>query len=116
MTEQRIVSASREIAAPAAQIFELIADPSAQPDWDGNDNLSHADAGQRVHAVGDVFEMTNTSGRRSEEHTSELQSLMRSSYAVLCLTKNTIPKNITTGRWTTKQRGNHKKRQIEHNH
>src|SRR3546814_7910068 len=27
------------------------------------------------------------SGRRSEEHTSELQSLMRISYAVFCLTK-----------------------------
>src|SRR3546814_3141957 len=27
--------------------------------------------------------------RRSEEHTSELQSLMRISYAVFCLTKNT---------------------------
>src|SRR3546814_2656732 len=26
--------------------------------------------------------------RRSEEHTSELQSLMRISYAVFCLTKN----------------------------
>src|SRR3546814_2897399 len=26
---------------------------------------------------------------RSEEHTSELQSLMRNSYAVFCLTKNT---------------------------
>src|SRR3546814_4130186 len=29
---------------------------------------------------------------RSEEHTSELQSLMRISYAVFCLTKNTIIK------------------------
>src|SRR3546814_7898103 len=28
------------------------------------------------------------SGARSEEHTSELQSLMRSSYAVFCLKKN----------------------------
>src|SRR3546814_5479673 len=28
---------------------------------------------------------------RSEEHTSELQSLMRSSYAVFCLKKKTIP-------------------------
>src|SRR3546814_3548536 len=28
-------------------------------------------------------------GRRSEEHTSELQSLMRSSYAVFCLKKKT---------------------------
>src|SRR3546814_3145770 len=30
---------------------------------------------------------------RSEEHTSELQSLMRISYAVFCLKKTTIPKN-----------------------
>src|SRR3546814_9666724 len=30
---------------------------------------------------------------RSEEHTSELQSLMRISYAVFCLTKKTIPAN-----------------------
>src|SRR3546814_956609 len=29
-----------------------------------------------------------TNSRRSEEHTSELQSLMRSSYAVFCLKKN----------------------------
>src|SRR3546814_7001699 len=29
----------------------------------------------------------NEQGRRSEEHTSELQSLMRSSYAVFCLKK-----------------------------
>src|SRR3546814_8214635 len=31
--------------------------------------------------------------RRSEEHTSELQSLMRSSYAVFCLNKNNILQN-----------------------
>src|SRR3546814_6763344 len=30
------------------------------------------------------------SGMRSEEHTSELQSLMRNSYAVFCLEKKTI--------------------------
>src|SRR3546814_5910924 len=32
---------------------------------------------------------------RSEEHTSELQSLMRISYAVFCLKKKTITKNTT---------------------
>src|SRR3546814_10524391 len=32
---------------------------------------------------------SRASGRRSEEHTSELQSLMRISYAVFCLKKNT---------------------------
>src|SRR3546814_1421711 len=31
---------------------------------------------------------------RSEEHTSELQSLMRSSYAVFCLKKKKIPPKI----------------------
>src|SRR3546814_6878251 len=31
---------------------------------------------------------------RSEEHTSELQSLMRNSYAVLCLKKKNKPKDI----------------------
>src|SRR3546814_1918988 len=37
------------------------------------------------------------SGRRSEEHTSELQSLMRISYAVFCLKKqNTIQKQTNT--------------------
>src|SRR3546814_10704853 len=34
-------------------------------------------------------------GRRSEEHTSELQSLMRISYAVFCLKKKKQPKNNT---------------------
>src|SRR3546814_1085950 len=32
-------------------------------------------------------------GQRSEEHTSELQSLMRSSYAVFCLKKKQTTKN-----------------------
>src|SRR3546814_1370205 len=33
---------------------------------------------------------------RSEEHTSELQSLMRISYAVFCLKKNNIQQHSTT--------------------
>src|SRR3546814_2245448 len=36
---------------------------------------------------------------RSEEHTSELQSLIRSSYAVFCLKKKNIP--IYTRKYTT---------------
>jgi uncharacterized protein YndB with AHSA1/START domain len=68
---QRVVAASREIAAGGQQIFELIADPTEQPRWDGNDNLSHAPAGQRVHAVGDVFTMTTTKGNVRENHVVE---------------------------------------------
>src|SRR3546814_5856189 len=36
----------------------------------------------------------STGGRRSEEHTSELQSLMRTSYAVFCLKKKKSNQNI----------------------
>jgi len=60
--EQRVVSASELVNAPAATIFELIADPARQPEWDGNNNLTVAAPGQRVHQVGDVFEMTTTKG------------------------------------------------------
>jgi uncharacterized protein YndB with AHSA1/START domain len=69
----RVVSASRDIEAAAGQLFELIADPSQQPRWDGNDNLSAAAPGQRVKRVGDMFEMTNTSGRVRENHIVEFE-------------------------------------------
>ena len=73
-TEQeppRIVSASREIAAEAGQIFELIADPAQQPRWDGNDNLASAPAGQRVRRTGDVFTMALTHGGIRDNHVVE---------------------------------------------
>jgi uncharacterized protein YndB with AHSA1/START domain len=69
----RVVSAVREIDAPSERIFELIADPSQQPRWDGNDNLAQAEAGQRVHAVGDVFVMTLTRGSVRENHVVEFE-------------------------------------------
>jgi uncharacterized protein YndB with AHSA1/START domain len=67
----RVVTASRDIAADPARIFELIADPAQQPRWDGNDNLSEASAGQRVHDVGDIFMMTTTKGNVRENHVVE---------------------------------------------
>src|SRR3546814_1881448 len=46
---------------------------------------------------------------RSEEHTSELQSLMRISYAVFCLKKKTTTKStITHTNQITKPHNNHK--------
>src|SRR3546814_9233478 len=44
-----------------------------------------------------------TTRHRSEEHTSDLQSLMRNAYAVVCLTKNkhTQESNIVPARYTT---------------
>src|SRR3546814_5056765 len=66
--------------------------------------LDAADVAQRhrrpvwVGAQDDAFELPGLGeatlrrdhGVRSEEHTSELQSLMRSSYAVFCLKKKNI--------------------------
>src|SRR3546814_7708558 len=45
---------------------------------------------QGVDQVGDrkTLRIVEAPGARSEEHTSELQSLMRISYAVFCLKKN----------------------------
>lgn len=71
--EQRIVSASGVVAAPAAEVFEQIADPALQPAWDGNDNLDHAEPGQRVTAVGDVFVMTNSGGNVRDNHVVEFE-------------------------------------------
>jgi uncharacterized protein YndB with AHSA1/START domain len=69
----RVVSASREIAAPPERIFELIADPAQQPRWDGNDNLATAADGQRVRRSGDVFTMTLTMGSVRENHVTEFE-------------------------------------------
>jgi uncharacterized protein YndB with AHSA1/START domain len=71
--ERRITSASREMAASADRIFELIADPVQQPRWDGNDNLAEAVDGQRVTAAGDVFTMTTTKGNTRENHVVEFE-------------------------------------------
>ena len=69
----QIVSASREIAAEPAEIFELIADPVQQPRWDGNDNLAEAPDGQRIRGTGEVFVMTTTSGSVRENHVVEFE-------------------------------------------
>lgn len=68
----RVARASREIAAGAKRIFELIADPALQPPWDGNGNLAEAAVGQRIRNVGEVFTMTLTGdGAVRENHVVE---------------------------------------------
>src|SRR3546814_5202597 len=50
----------------------------------------------KLHKADDrVFELNQAAAAlRSEEHTSELQSLMRISYAVFCLKKKTTDTNV----------------------
>src|SRR3546814_5667000 len=68
----------------------LLPRPDESIEWDGTRNL--------------LIEGDNLEVLRSEEHTSELQSLMRISYAVFCLnTKKTHTNNITTYITNTQQ-------------
>src|SRR3546814_6912652 len=64
--------------------------------WNGNDRIVLANIflppDHVIEGLGEtpaVVELEVHSRRRSEEHTSELQSLMRISYAVFCLKKKT---------------------------
>jgi len=66
-----IVTATRAMSASAERIFALIAEPSSQPSWDGNNNLASSAPGQRVHQVGDVFKTTLTNGAVRENHVVE---------------------------------------------
>jgi len=73
----RVVSVSREIAAGTGKIFELIADPTRQPCWDGNDNVAEAAAGQRIRAVDEIFTVTLTQGGVRENHVVEFEEQRR---------------------------------------
>src|SRR3546814_8603560 len=79
------------------------ADPAADPRHAAVDAVlgdhagPHHHAGPHVHEPADAHPCGGPAlGGRSEEHTSELQSLMRISYAVFCLKKKKT--NITTRR------------------
>src|SRR3546814_10907127 len=61
-----------------------------------DDGAAGAGGGVCAGHPGAAGGLAPTPARRSEEHTSELQSLMRISYAVFCLKKKHI--NITSNR------------------
>jgi hypothetical protein len=58
MTEgSQAVEVSRRIAAPAALIFEILANPQRHLDFDGSDMLRGAVIDRRISGVGDTFTM-----------------------------------------------------------
>src|SRR3546814_10344125 len=70
-----------------------------QHDAGGQDRFTLLFANDRIGEVGALVELDGrhlVGDLRSEEHTSELQSLMRISYAVFCLKKKKTNKTHTT--------------------
>src|SRR3546814_8455274 len=80
----------------AAIMVQFLSESLGQLQW----NPSH-----RTRRIKDMFFLLSHSplslirDRRSEEHTSELQSLMRISYAVFCLKKKTAPLIMLTSQY-----------------
>jgi hypothetical protein len=55
--ESRRVEVSRRIEAPAARIFEILANPHRHMDFDGSDMLRGAALNRPISGVGDTFTM-----------------------------------------------------------
>src|SRR3546814_5279956 len=71
---------------------------------------------QAVAAVGAHLALATLISGRSEEHTSELQSLMRISYAVFCLKKKKQTPQISTQRTCSSSMPNNRYRPPNHMH
>src|SRR3546814_5730169 len=76
-------------------VAEQPAEPEAQAVFDNERDRPdrRAPKGKRILGAGWLF---SDDVERSEEHTSELQSLMRISYAVFCLKQKTVPSSTLT--------------------
>jgi uncharacterized protein YndB with AHSA1/START domain len=55
--EYQPVAVSRRIAAPAHEIFQVLADPARHAEFDGSESLRGAGSAAVVSGVGDVFVM-----------------------------------------------------------
>src|SRR3546814_10074984 len=92
----RVIQANgSDIAVERLKVGDSLLGPDGKPRrvvavHEGNDDLYRVD-----QVCGDSYVVNSrtcdVNQLRSEEHTSELQSLMRISYAVFCLKKNMTP-------------------------
>ena len=55
--EYEPITASRRIGSPAAEIFQILADPVRHRDLDGSGMLQELVSGGTISGVGDVFVM-----------------------------------------------------------
>src|SRR3546814_10005790 len=83
---RRARSESR-VPSPESRLSAIHRQPAALRGYHLAYPRDHGVVIRRVEHVGDGIGQLDTISFRSEEHTSELQSLMRTSYAVFCLKK-----------------------------
>src|SRR3546814_6301403 len=86
-----------DLASTSCDGLTALGSTVSRPNSLGNPALSLLDRDRVV-----VLSNSARSAMRSEEHTSELQSLMRISYAVFCLQKNKRKNKHTTINESTK--------------
>src|SRR3546814_1435022 len=84
-------AAKPDVAQPEAQPTTRTAETAAEVEpvevAEQRDNITRGDVAKSGDAVPTPARRLDADGLRSEEHTSELQSLMRISEAVFCLKK-----------------------------
>src|SRR3546814_1962244 len=85
---------------PYTTLFRSPDTPALQPDIHAHDDRAITAMPKSQHA-------SSSREYRSEEHTSELQSLMRISYAVFCLKKKKPNDNMYTDTKQEKQNKEH---------
>src|SRR3546814_2207686 len=87
MTQRPPRSTLQSTLFPSTTLFQSILGPDFDPaDKSARDDLE-ASIGPAQGQLKSMGQLTLGRSNRSEEHTSELQSLMRTSYAVFCLKK-----------------------------
>src|SRR3546814_5257345 len=84
----------REESADRRVRIEVRHQTSAPPPNEKND--------RKKELAANAIDRPNTIWMRSEEHTSELQSLMRRSYAVFCLKKKNNQRQVNRGDTNTR--------------
>src|SRR3546814_6720604 len=86
----------RRLGTAGAFALALVVGAPALSDEVGEVSTAFKLLGANHKIVVEAFDDPGVEGVRSEEHTSELQSLMRISYAVFCLKKNQTQNNTYT--------------------
>src|SRR3546814_4452789 len=85
-----MVDPAREVIEPFGAVAEMRREPDPVP----RREIGAREDAEPLHLRGgDRADAVEAADRRSEEHTSELQSLMRTSYAVFCLKKKKTKTN-----------------------